>query len=150
MLAKTNVPANAEMGLVAATIGAARGDGKEKWDSDSGASFHMSHTRVGMTAYKRAPAGTTVEVAYGTIFPVDGFGTVEVDLNQPGTTTKPVALVSVAYVPGLSRRGTCCPPVKQWSNEISRSSTKTRRLSWASQGKSRLFLTSSPAKDCFL
>ena len=30
MLAKTNVPANSEVGVVAATIGAARGDGKHK------------------------------------------------------------------------------------------------------------------------
>ena len=45
-LTKINVPASSEMGLVAATIGEARGDGKEEWDSDSGASFHiMSHTQ---------------------------------------------------------------------------------------------------------
>ena len=48
MLAKINVPANSDVGLVAATIGAARGDGKEEWHSDSGASLHMSHTRAGM------------------------------------------------------------------------------------------------------
>ena len=65
---------------------------KEEWDSDSGAS-----------AYKKAPAGTTVEVPDGTILPVDGFGRVEVDLDQPGTTTKPAKMVSVGYMPGLSR-----------------------------------------------
>ena len=32
VLAKTNVPANAEVGLVVAMTGAARGDGKEEWD----------------------------------------------------------------------------------------------------------------------
>ena len=90
ILAKINVLANAEVGLVAATTGASRGDGKEEWDSDSGASFLMSHTQAGMTAYKKAPVGTTVEVADETILPVEGFGTVEVDLAQPGTTTKPV------------------------------------------------------------
>ena len=56
-----------------------------------------------MTAYKKAPAGTTVKVADETILPVDGFGTVEANLNQPGITTKPVKMVSDAYVPGLSR-----------------------------------------------
>ena len=56
-----------------------------------------------MTAYKKASAGTTVEVADGTTLPVDGFETIEVDLDQPGTTTKPVKLVAVTYVPGLSR-----------------------------------------------
>ena len=60
-----------------------------------------------MTAYKRASVRTTFEV--GTILPVNGSGTVEVDLDQPGTTTKPVNMVSVEYLP----RGTCSPPVKQ-------------------------------------
>ena len=103
MLAKTNVPANAEVGLVAATSGAARRDSKEEWNTDSGASFHMSHPQAGMTAYKKAPAGTTVEVADRTVLPVDGFGTVEVDLDQPGTTTKPVKMVFVAHAPGRPR-----------------------------------------------
>ena len=56
-----------------------------------------------MIAYKKALTGTTVEVANGTILPVDGFGTIEVDLEQPGTTTKPVKMVAVTYVPRLSR-----------------------------------------------
>ena len=77
-MSKINMPANAEVGLVAATTGAARGHGKEEWDSDSGASFHRSHIQDGMTAYKKAPAGTTIEVTDGTILPVDGFDTVEV------------------------------------------------------------------------
>ena len=127
--------------------GAARGDGKEERDLDSGASFHMSHTQAGMTAYQRAPAGTTVEVADKTILPVDGFGTVEVDLDQMGTTTKPVKIVSVAYVPGLG--GTCCPPVKQWSNGVNRSFTFKRRLFWGSRGTSCLFSTSGPARGYF-
>ena len=98
MLVKINVPVNHEVGMVGVTIRAARGDGKKEWDSDSGASFHISHKKAEMTAYKRAPAGTTVELADWTILPVDGFGTVEVDLDQPGTTTKPVKTVSAAYV----------------------------------------------------
>ena len=112
---------NAEVGLVAAMRGAARGDGKEEWDSDFSASFHMSHTQAGMTAYKKAPAGTTVEVADGTILPVAGFGfgTVEVDLDQPHTTTKPVKMVSVAYVPGLSRNLLSTrKAVEQWGKPL--------------------------------
>ena len=62
-------------------IGVARGDGKDKWDSDSGGTFHLSHTRAGMTAYKKASPETTVEVADRTILPVEGFGTIEVDLD---------------------------------------------------------------------
>ena len=103
MVAKINVAANSEVGLVQTTIGGARGGGKEKWDSDSGASFHMSHTQAGTTAYKTAPAGTTVEVADGTLLPIDGFGAVKVDLDQPDARTKPVKMVSVAYVRGLPR-----------------------------------------------
>ena len=76
------------MGLVAATAGATRGDGKEERNSDSGASFHISHTQVGVTAYKKASAGTTVEVAGGIILTVDGFGKVEADLDQSGSTPK--------------------------------------------------------------
>ena len=56
MLAKTNVPANTEVGLVVATTGEAFGNGKNKYDSDSGTSFHMSHTQSGISAYKKAPA----------------------------------------------------------------------------------------------
>ena len=72
-----------------------------------------------MTTYKTAPAGTTVEVANGTIFEVDRFGTDEVDLNQSGSTMKPVKMVSVAYVPRLSRNLLCtCKPVKQWGKSL--------------------------------
>ena len=72
-----------------------------------------------MTANKKAPAGATVEVSDGTILLVDGFETVEVDLDLPGTTTKPVKMVSVTYVPGhfrnlLSTR----KAVKQWGKPI--------------------------------
>ena len=125
MLAKTYVPANSEVGLVAATIGAACGDGEEEWDLNSGASFHMSHTRAGMTADKKTPAGTTFEVADGTILPVDGFGTVGVDLDQPGTTTKPVKMVAVAYVPGLSRNLLSTrKAVEQWGKPLVYHKTK--------------------------
>ena len=103
MLAKLNVPANADVGLVAATTEEVRGDGKGERDSDSSESLYMFHTSAVMTAYKKVPAGTTVEVADGTIFPVDGLGTVELDMDQLGTTTKPVKMISVAYVPEISR-----------------------------------------------
>ena len=99
MLAKINVSGNNEMALVVVTRGAARGDGKEEWDSDFGASFHTSHIQARTTAYTNTPAGTIVEVADGAILPEDSFWTVEVDLDQPGTTTKPVKMDSVAYVP---------------------------------------------------
>ena len=43
-----------------------------------------------MSAYKKASPGTTVEIVDGNILPVDGFGRIEVDLDQPGHTTKMV------------------------------------------------------------
>ena len=50
MLAKMNVLASSEVGLMAAVVGADHhGHDKEEWDSDSGATLHMSHTRAGMT-----------------------------------------------------------------------------------------------------
>ena len=103
MLAKLTVPVVPEVRAVAAMVGTARGDRKEEWESDSGAIFHMSHTRAGMSAYKKASPGTNVEIADGNILPVDGFGRIEVDLDQPGHTTKMVKMDDVAYVPGLSR-----------------------------------------------
>ena len=110
ILAEINVPTNSEVGLVAAMIGVARGDGKDEWDSNSGESFHMPHTQAGMIVYKKTPAGTTVEVADGTILPVDGFGTVEVDLDrrvlQPGQGRWLPSRMCQKF------RGTCCPPVK--------------------------------------
>ena len=79
MLAKLTVPAVPEVRAVAAMVGTARGDRKEEWESDSGATFHMSHTRAGMPAYKKASPGTNVEIADGNILPVDG---VEMASNQ--------------------------------------------------------------------
>ena len=87
MLVKLTVPAVLEVRAVAAMVGAAGSDRKEKWESDSGATFHMSHTRAGMSAHKKASPGTNVEIADGNILPVDGFGRIEVDLDQPGHTT---------------------------------------------------------------
>ena len=123
MPASLNVPAN---GPTVAMIGVASGDRKEDWKSDSSTIFHMTHTRTGMITNKKPPAGTNVEVANGTILPVDGYGIIEVNLNQPGTTTKQVKMVAVAYMPGRSR--TCAPSVKQWSIGVNHSSTTKQKL----------------------
>ena len=101
-------------------------------NSDSGASIHKSHTQTVTTASKRVSAGTTVEVADGTILPIDGFGTVEVDLDQPGTTTKPVEMVSVVYVPGLLRNlPSTRKAVGQWGKRLVYYKTKVGlRFPW--------------------
>ena len=75
----------------------------------------MSHTRAGMSAYKKASPETTVEITDGNILPVDGFGRIEVDLDQLGHTTKMVKMDNVAYVPGLSRNLlSTIKAVEQW------------------------------------
>ena len=115
MLAKLTVPAVPEVRAMAAMVGAARGDRKEEWESDSGATFHMSHTRAEMSAYKKESPGTTVEIADGNILPVEGFGRIEVDLDEPGHTTRVVKMDDVAYVPGLSRNLlSSIKAVEQW------------------------------------
>ena len=107
----------------------------------------MSHIQAGMTAYKKAPAETTVKVADRTILPVDGFGTVELDLDQPSTTTKPIKIVSVAYVPGLSRNLlSTCKAVKQWGKLLVYFKMK---VVWGFRGRSSLFSTSTSTRDCF-
>ena len=65
--------------------------------------YPVFHTRAGMIAYRKMSSGTTVEVADEIILPVDGFGTIEVNLDKPSRTTTPVKMVFVTYVPGLSR-----------------------------------------------
>ena len=100
-----------------------------------------------MTAYKKAPAGTTVEVTDGTFFTVDGFGTVEAGLVQPGTTTKPVKMVSNAYVPGRSRNLLSTrKAVEQWSKPLVYYKTKTV-LGFPE--KESLIFNRSPRKDFF-
>ena len=119
MLAKLTVPVVTEVRAVAAMVGAARSDRKEEWESDFGATFHMSHTRAGMSAYRKASPGTNVEIADGNILPVDGFGRIEVDLDQPGRTTKMVKMDDVAYVPGLSRNLlSTVKAVEQWGQPL--------------------------------
>ena len=119
MLAKLTVPAVPEVRVVAAMVGTARSDRKEEWESDSGATFHMSHARARMSAYKKASPGTNVEIADGNILPVDRFGRIEVDLDQPGHTTKVVKMDDVAYVPGFSRNLLSnVKAVEQWGKPL--------------------------------
>ena len=72
-----------------------------------------------MSAYKMASPGTTVRIADGNILPVDGFGRIEVGLDQPGHTTKMVKMNDVAYGPGLSRNLlSTIKAVEQWGKPL--------------------------------
>ena len=98
-----------------------------------------------MTPYKKASPGTTIGVADGTILPVDGFGTIEVDLNQPGTTTKSVKVVAVVYVSGiLWNLLSIYKTVERWGKSLIYYKTKAV-LGYP--GGNRLFLTSAPARN---
>ena len=147
MLAKLTVPVVPEVRAVAAMVGAARSDRKEEWESDSGATFHISHTRAGMSAYKKASPGTNVEIADGNILPVDGFGRIEVDLDQPGHTTKIVKMDYVAYVPGLSwNLLSTVKAVEQWGKPLIYYRNKAVL---GFPGRNRLSSNSAPVGDCF-
>ena len=50
---------------------------------------------------------------------MDGFGRIELDLDQPGRTTKMVKMDDVAYVPGLSRNLlSTVKAVEQWEKRL--------------------------------
>ena len=106
--------------------------------------LHRSHTRAGMSAYKKASPGTNVEIADGNILPVDGFGfgRIELDLDQPGRTTKMVKM-------DRDSPGICCLLSKQWSNGGNRLSTTEIKPFWGSRGRNRLFSNSAPVGDYF-
>ena len=136
-----------EVRAVVAMMGAARSDRKEEWESDSGATFHMSHTRARMSAYKKASPGTNVEIADGNILPVDGFGRIEMDLDQPGRTTKMVKMDDVAYVPGLSRNLlSTVKAVEQWGKPLIYYRNKAVL---GFRGRNRLFSNPAPVGGCF-
>ena len=145
MVAKPNMPANADVGLVVATIAATHGCGKDKWNLASGATFHMSHTQVGMTAYKKASAGMTAEVAHGTILPVDRLETIEINLDQPGTTTKPVNMLP-SRMSALSRNLLFTRnAVEQWEKPFVYYETKSV-LGFPRE--EALVFTSVPGREC--
>ena len=147
MLTKLTVPAVPEVRAVAAMVGAAHDDRKEEWESDSGATFHMSHTRAGMSSYKKASPGAAVEIADGNILSVDGFGRIEVDVDQPALTTKRATMDDVAYVSGLSRNLLfAIKAVEQWGNPLI---YYRNEASLGFPGRNRLFSNSAPARNCF-
>ena len=85
----------------------------------------MSHTRAGIRAYEKASPVTMVEVADETIPSVDEFGTIELDLDQPGSITKPVKITTVAYGPGpLRNLLSILKALKNWGKSLIYNRTK--------------------------
>ena len=147
MLAKLTVPVVPEVRAVAAMVGAARSDRKEEWESDSGATFHRSHTRAGMSAYKKASLGTNVEITDGNILALDGLGRIEVVLDQPGHTTKVVKMDDVADVPRLSRNPLfTVKAVEQWGKPLI---CYINKAVLGFPGEEPLVFKFFPVEDCF-
>ena len=100
-----------------------------------------------MTAYKKASSSTTAEVADGNILREDGFGTIEVDLDQPGSTTKPVKMVAVAYgLGGLWTLLSTLKVVESWGKPLVYYKTKAVL---GFPGEASLVLNFFPRKGLF-
>ena len=76
--------------------------GFESWIADSGSTEHMTSDATALTEYKPAVSGNMVEVADKTLLPVQGYGGLTLELQQPGGITA-VTLQKVAHVPALGR-----------------------------------------------
>ena len=75
-------------------------EGFESWIADSGSTEHMTPDATTLKEYKPAAPGDMVEVADKTLLPVQGYGGLTLELQQPGGITA-VTLQNVAHVPAL-------------------------------------------------
>ena len=75
-------------------------EGFESWIADSGSTEHMTPDATALKEYKPAAPGDMVEVADKTLLPVQGYGGLTLELQQPGGITA-VTLQNVAHVPAL-------------------------------------------------
>ena len=78
-------------------------EGFEIWNADSGSIEHMTSDATVLIEYKPAPPGDIVEVAYKTLLPVQRYGGLTLELQQPGGIAV-VTLQKVAHVPALGRK----------------------------------------------
>lgn len=62
----------------------------------------MSYSRALIHGQIKASPGAVVEIVDGNVLPMDGFGRIELELNQPGYTIK-MKTYDVAYLPRLSQ-----------------------------------------------
>ena len=72
------------------------------WNVDSGSTERMTPDVTALTEYEPAVPGDMVEVADKTLLPVQGYGWLTLELQQPGGITA-VTLQKVAHVPALGR-----------------------------------------------
>ena len=72
----------------------------ESWNADSGSTEHVTPDATALTEYKPAAPGDMVEVSDKTLLPVQGYGGLTLELQQPGAITA-VTLLNVVHVPAL-------------------------------------------------
>ncbi|CAN0442399.1 unnamed protein product, partial [Ascophyllum nodosum] len=77
-------------------------EGFDTWIADSGSTKHMTPDATALTEYEPAAPQDMVEVADKTLLPVQGYGGLTLELQQPGGITA-VTLQKVAHVPALGR-----------------------------------------------
>ena len=75
-------------------------EGFESWIADSGSTEHITPDATALKEYKPAAPGDTVEVADKTSLPVQGYGGLTLELQQPDSITA-ITLQNVAHVPAL-------------------------------------------------
>ena len=76
-----------------------------------------------------------------------GFGRIDVDLNQPGHTTKMMKMDDVAYVPGLSRNLlSAIKAVEQWGKPLI---YYRNEAVLGFPREESLVSNSAPVRDCF-
>ena len=72
----------------------------ERWIADSGSTEHMTPDVTAFTEYKSEAPGDMADITGKTLLPVQGYGGLTLELQQPGSTTA-VTLPNVAHVPAL-------------------------------------------------
>ena len=77
-------------------------EGLEMWNANSDSIEDMTPDATALTEYKPAALGDMVEVADKTLLPVQEYGGLTLELQQPGGITA-VTLQKVAHVPALRR-----------------------------------------------
>ena len=75
-------------------------EGFDSWIADSGSTEHMTPDATALAEYKPAAPGDMVEVADKALLPVEGYGGLALELQQPSGITA-VTLQNVAHVPVL-------------------------------------------------
>ena len=93
-------------------------EGFEMWNVNSGSTEHMTPDATALKEFKPAAPGDMVKVADKTLLPVQIYGGLKLELQQPGAITA-VTLQNVAHVPALRCNLLSTRRVNERSGELS-------------------------------